>query len=110
MPLATSRPLETAAVMDAMDHDVHLFTDAATGQDAIIHRAGPSGLRLTRQDGIHPSPSTPGEQGLFTTNPCPAPTLTETDAVDQVRAHGLPFPCCTDPSTGRGRDAGATNA
>ncbi|WP_245713957.1 sigma 54 modulation/S30EA ribosomal C-terminal domain-containing protein [Nocardia vaccinii] len=100
--LAASRPLGAAAVMDAMDYDVHLFTDAATGQDAVIYRAGPSGLRLARQCGVQSTRATPGEPGPFTVNPRPAPALTETGAVDRVRERRLPYLFYTDPSSGRG--------
>ncbi|WP_067904059.1 sigma 54 modulation/S30EA ribosomal C-terminal domain-containing protein [Nocardia vaccinii] len=102
VPLAAGRPAGAVAVMDAMDYDVHLFTDAATGQDAIVYRAGPSGVRLARQHGAQPSHSTPGEPGPFTVNPRPAPALTETAAVDRVCEQGLPFLFYTDPSSGRG--------
>ncbi|OBF81395.1 hypothetical protein A9X06_20065 [Mycobacterium sp. 852002-51759_SCH5129042] len=37
--LVTVGPHEAAAVMDARDYDVHLFTDADTGEDAVVHRA-----------------------------------------------------------------------
>jgi Sigma 54 modulation/S30EA ribosomal protein C terminus len=47
-------PLEAVAVMDAMDYDVHLFTDAETGEDAVVYRAGPAGLRLARQRRMYP--------------------------------------------------------
>lgn len=40
--------LRTQTGLNAMDYDVHLFTDAATGEDAVVYRAGPSGLRLAR--------------------------------------------------------------
>ncbi len=35
--------------MDAMDYDVHIFTDTTTGEEAVVYRAGPAGLRLARQ-------------------------------------------------------------
>jgi hypothetical protein len=31
--------------MDAMDYDVHLFTDADSGEDAVVFRAQDSGHR-----------------------------------------------------------------
>jgi hypothetical protein len=40
--------IRTQTGSTAMDYDVHLFTDAATGEDAVVYRAGPSGLRLAR--------------------------------------------------------------
>jgi hypothetical protein len=112
--LVTSSPLEAAAVMDAMDYDVHLFTDAGTGEDAVVYRAGPAGLRLARQHSVHPHGPTPDGPGPFTINPRPAPVLTDTDTVIRMCEHGLPFLFYTDPGSGRGRlayrryDAGLT--
>ncbi|MGO8965653.1 hypothetical protein [Mycobacterium sp.] len=37
-----------------MDHDLHLFTDASTGVDAVVYRGRPSGLRLARQRCMRP--------------------------------------------------------
>jgi len=53
-PLQVGTPWQASAVMDAMDYDVHLFTDAETGEDAIVYRAGPTGVRLARQRSMHP--------------------------------------------------------
>ncbi len=44
--LQRASPLGAVVVMDAMDYDVHLFTDAETGEDAVVYRAGPSRQRL----------------------------------------------------------------
>lgn len=52
--LRRATPLQAIAAMDAMDYDVHLFTDAETGEDAVVYRAGPSGLRLARQHHVFP--------------------------------------------------------
>ncbi|MFD6357036.1 sigma 54 modulation/S30EA ribosomal C-terminal domain-containing protein [Nocardia tengchongensis] len=98
-------PLTAAVVMDVMDYDVHLFTDVETGEDAIVYRAQPSGLRLARQHCVHPprtavvAAATPVP---LITCPRPAPVLTEHEAADRVREHGLPFAFYTDFDTGRG--------
>ena len=47
-------PCQAAAAMNAMDYDVHLFTDMAAGEEAVVYRAGPTGLRLARQHRMHP--------------------------------------------------------
>ncbi|MGV9668900.1 sigma 54 modulation/S30EA ribosomal C-terminal domain-containing protein [Nocardia niigatensis] len=103
--LQTAEPLTAAVVMDAMDYDVHLFTDADTGDDAIVYRAQPSGLRLARQHCVHP-PRTAAVAAAtpvpLITCPRPAPVLTEHEAADRVREHGLPFLFYTDLDTGRG--------
>ncbi|MGW4091444.1 sigma 54 modulation/S30EA ribosomal C-terminal domain-containing protein [Nocardia sp. NPDC004750] len=96
-----SLPAATA-LLDAMDYDAHLFTDAETGEDAVVYRAGPFGLRMARQHSVHTPHSIVGSSGLFTINPRPAPELTETRAVERVCECGLPFLFYTDPSSGRG--------
>lgn len=92
-------PAAAARVMDRMDYDVHLFTDADTGDDAIVYRAGPTGARLARQHRTDPPRD---GLGPFTLVPRPAPTLTEPAAADRLRGHGLPFLFYTDPATARG--------
>jgi len=105
--LLLGTPLEAVAVMDAMDYDVHLFTDAETGEDAVVYRAGPSGLRLARQRRVYPpgwswSPRTASPPVPLIVNSRPTPTLTEAAAVSRLCEHGLRFLFFTDPATGRG--------
>lgn len=106
--LGRATPLEAVAVMDAMDYDVHLFTDAETGEDAVVYRAGPSGLRLARQRRMYPpgwswSPPAGVPPVPLIVNSRPTPTLTETAALDRVCQHNLRFLFFTDPATGRGQ-------
>jgi hypothetical protein len=107
--LLRGSPVEAVAVMDAMDYDVHLFTDAETGEDAVVYRAGPSGLRLARQHRMCPpgwscSPPT-GSVSLvpLVVNSHPTPVLAEDAAVVRLREHGLRFLFFTNPATGRGQ-------
>jgi hypothetical protein len=105
--LQRATPLQAAAVMDAMDYDVHLFTDAETGEDAVVYRAGPSGLRLARQRHVFPpgwswSPDS-GPPVPLIVNSRPTPTLSEDTAVHRARAHGLRMLFFTDPASDRGR-------
>lgn len=106
--LRRATPLQAIAAMDAMDYDVHLFTDAETGEDAVVYRAGPSGLRLARQHHVFPpgwsrcrAPAGPPVPLIV--NSRPTPVLTEAAAVDRAREHGLPFLFFTDQATGRGQ-------
>ncbi|WP_458689129.1 sigma 54 modulation/S30EA ribosomal C-terminal domain-containing protein [Nocardia tengchongensis] len=99
--LCTLEPLAAAKIMDAMDYDVHLFIDADTGEDAIVYRAGPSGVQLARQRHVNPPQPQPDSQSL-TFNPVPAPVHTETVAAQRLRDHGLPFLFYTDQDSGRG--------
>lgn len=109
-PVALQRgtPLEAAPVMDAMDYDMHLFTDAETGEDAVIYRAGPSGLRLARQHTMYPpgwswSPATTTRPVPLIVNSRPTPVLSEAAAVKRVCEHRLRFLFFTDDASGRGR-------
>ena len=106
--LQRATPSEAAAVMDAMDYDAHLFTDAETGEDAVVYRAGPSGLRLARQYHVFPpgwawSPADAGPPVPLIVNSRPTPTLAEETAVRRACAHGLRMLFFTDPASGRGR-------
>lgn len=101
-------PLEAVAVMDAMDYDVHLFTDVETGEDAVVYRAGPSGMRLARQHHVYPpgwswSSSVSGPPAPLVVDSRRAPALPEAAAVRRVCEHGLRFLFFTDPASGRGR-------
>lgn len=101
-------PLDAAAVMDAMDYDMHLFTDVETGEDAVVYRAGPSGLRLARQHHVFPpgwsrSSTVTGPPVPLIVNSNPPPMLTEQAAVRRACEHGLRLLFFTDPVSGRGR-------
>ncbi|OXR41945.1 sigma 54 modulation/S30EA ribosomal C-terminal domain-containing protein [Nocardia cerradoensis] len=98
--LDTLRPKSAAAVMDALDFDVHLFVDAETGEDSVVYRAGPSGLRLARRSRMHPPSDTGGR--IFTVHSRPTPVLPESAAVERLCEHGLPFVFYLDAFTGRG--------
>ncbi|MDI3315316.1 MAG: sigma 54 modulation/S30EA ribosomal C-terminal domain-containing protein [Mycobacterium sp.] len=105
--LQRETPLQALAVMDAMDYDAHLFTDVESGEEAVVYRAGPSGLRLARQRRMYPpgwswSPAACNPPVPLIVNSSPTPALSETAAVERVR-DGLRFLFFTDPQTGRGR-------
>ncbi|WP_330181548.1 sigma 54 modulation/S30EA ribosomal C-terminal domain-containing protein [Nocardia sp. NBC_01503] len=103
--LRTAEPLTAAAVMDAMDYDAHLFTDAETAEDSILYRARQTGLRLARQRCVQPPRSALASAATpipLITTPRPAPVLTEHNAADRVCEFGLPFLFYTDFDTGRG--------
>ncbi|GAA3776534.1 dormancy-associated translation inhibitor [Plantactinospora mayteni] len=93
-------PCQAAAFLNAMDYDVHLFTDAETSEDAVIYRAGPTGLRLARQRSMRP-PSMPVTLPL-TVNPRKTPILTPAQAADRLAEGWLPFVFYTDRDSGRG--------
>ncbi|MFE4460739.1 sigma 54 modulation/S30EA ribosomal C-terminal domain-containing protein [Nocardia tengchongensis] len=94
-------PVGATAAMDRMDFDAHLFTDAETGEDAVVYWAGPLGVRMARQRQLRP-PLTATWRPL-TMNPLPTRDFTEAEAITRLCAHGLPFLFFTDPSDRRGR-------
>jgi ribosome-associated translation inhibitor RaiA len=94
-------PDEAASDMDLLDYDFYLFTDADTGQDSVIYRAGPTGYRLARVD---PDPvRIPDTAVPLTLSDRPAPLLTVAEARKQLDATGLPFLFFAEPASGRGR-------
>ncbi|MFF7458289.1 sigma 54 modulation/S30EA ribosomal C-terminal domain-containing protein [Kitasatospora sp. NPDC008115] len=93
-------PDAAARTMDAMDYDIHLFTDPATETDAVVYRVGPTGYRLARTVAAGP-PTRPAVP--MTLSPCGAPELTEDQAVDRLTAAELPYLFFAQPGSGRGR-------
>ncbi|SKY83021.1 putative regulatory protein [Mycobacteroides abscessus subsp. bolletii] len=97
---------EAITVLDAMNFEAYLFIDAETGEDALVYRAGPTGLRLARQRRVHP----PGGIGTDTASaasvvvtPRQTPVLPQAQAAARVRMHGLPYLFYTDLASGRGQ-------
>jgi len=91
---------QAVATMKAMDYDVHLFVDAETGEEAIVHRTGPGGIRLARQQRMHP-PARSGGVDL-TVHPYRTPSLTVAAAAGRLVAGRWPFYFFTSAQSGRG--------
>ena len=98
--LRPRRTCQAASTLAAMDYDVCLFTDADTGEDAVVYRAGPTGLRVARQRSMRPAPAsgTP----VPTVNSRRTPELTPEAAAVRLAEGWLPFLFFTDPGTARG--------
>ncbi|GAA2446960.1 HPF/RaiA family ribosome-associated protein [Streptomyces macrosporus] len=97
-------PVEAVADMEALGHDFHLFTDAESGVDSVVYRAGEVGYRLARTER-----SMPGL--LFSDSPSgvvvevsgvPAPRMGLAQAMWRLEITGLPFVFFTHSVTGRG--------
>ncbi|WP_245562525.1 sigma 54 modulation/S30EA ribosomal C-terminal domain-containing protein [Nocardia araoensis] len=102
--LSTCTPAEAVAVLDAMDYDAHLFVDAETGEDAVVHWAE-AGVRLIRQRATCPpirSTETAGGAPPIVVDADPAVCLDPAEAANVLCRKGLPFLFCTDPGNGRG--------
>jgi hypothetical protein len=93
-------PEAAARTLDAMDYGIHLFTDPATGTDAVVYRVGPTGYRLARTVAAAPPPRSTVP---LTLSPQAAPRLTERQAVDRLVAAELPFLFYAVPGSGSGR-------
>ncbi|MGW6918533.1 sigma 54 modulation/S30EA ribosomal C-terminal domain-containing protein [Kitasatospora sp. NPDC054939] len=93
-------PDAAVRTMDAMDYDIHLFTDPATETDAVVYRVGPTGYRLARTQAAAPPcrPTVP-----MTLSPHGAPELTEPQAVERLVRAELPFLFFAQPGSGSGR-------
>ncbi|WP_280373685.1 sigma 54 modulation/S30EA ribosomal C-terminal domain-containing protein [Nocardia abscessus] len=102
--LATCTPADAVAVLDAMDYEAHLFIDADSGEDAVVHWAAP-GVRLIRQWATYPPIRSPEMvQGTppIVVDAEPAACLDSAEAANVLCRKGLPFLFCTDSDSGRG--------
>ena len=98
--LHTGTPCQAAAILNAMDYDAFLYTDAETGEEAVVYRSGPTGLTLARQRTMQP-PSQPVTLPL-TINPRKTPILTPAKAATRLTDGWLPYVFYTDHQTKRG--------
>ena len=90
-------PEEAAVEMRLLDHDFHLFTDAGTGSDCLIHR-GEGGHALVSPDpdaGRGPAGEPPE---LAVT---PAPRMSLRDALSVLDESAAPFVAFVDAERGR---------
>jgi hypothetical protein len=99
-PLIVCPAQVAAAYMDAMDYDIHLFTDAESGQSAAMHRSGPTGYRLTC---LRPTAPPRQTRMPLAIDPRPAPRLTDTAAAARLDETALPHLFFADAATGHGR-------
>ncbi|MET8701199.1 sigma 54 modulation/S30EA ribosomal C-terminal domain-containing protein [Kitasatospora sp. NPDC004723] len=99
--LARRTPEQAVREMLALDYRFHLFSDALTGQDSLVHRRpGDGGFRLVRAH----STARPGSRGpSLTESPNPAPRLDPAEAARQLWLTCWPFVFHADPGDGRGR-------
>ncbi|MEE1786696.1 HPF/RaiA family ribosome-associated protein [Streptomyces sp. SP17BM10] len=95
--LRRESPLTAVLDLEAMDHAFHLFTDAATGFDAVVHRDEHDGTHRIASAGVLAAP-VPG-LGVSTDA---VPELTVAQAADRLGLTGAPFVFFTDTATGRG--------
>ncbi|MEV6979381.1 sigma 54 modulation/S30EA ribosomal C-terminal domain-containing protein [Kitasatospora sp. NPDC093806] len=99
--LARRTPEQATREMLALDYRFHLFSDALTGQDSVVHRRPANGgFRLVRAH----SAARLGGSGLpLTESPHPAPRLDLPGAARQLWLTCWPFVFHTDSTEGRGQ-------
>jgi hypothetical protein len=93
-------PDQAAWEMHRMGYGFQLFTEEATGGDAVIYRGGSTGYRLAR---LVSGPTWLALSNVpITLSPHPAPTLTVAAARQRLESTGLLFLFFADADTGRG--------
>ncbi|MFJ4184698.1 sigma 54 modulation/S30EA ribosomal C-terminal domain-containing protein [Kitasatospora sp. NPDC089509] len=84
--LARRTPGQAARELLALDRSFHLFLDAGTGRDGLVHRC-----------------SLTGAVGLWSADGAAVPALDLAEAARRLWLTGRPFVCHTDPGDGRVR-------
>jgi ribosome-associated translation inhibitor RaiA len=98
--LARETPGEAVFEMELMDYGFHLFTDAESGTDSVVYRAGPTGYRVAR---VRPSEEPAGAPAApLTASRIPAVRLSLTEAEQRLELLGLPFVFFADRESRRG--------
>ncbi len=91
-------PEEAAFEMRLLDHDFHLYTDAGTGSDCLIHRTEDGGHALVSADpAVGRGPE--GEPPEVPVSP--APRMTLADALSALDESGAPYIPFVDAERGR---------
>jgi hypothetical protein len=91
---------DAAAAMDDLDFDFHFFTEAGSGQDSVLYRAGPSGYRLAQ---VQPRPDALAPHAVpATVSEHPAAPLSTAEAVTRMAAWEQPFLFFLDRERNRG--------
>ncbi|TQS46045.1 sigma 54 modulation/S30EA ribosomal C-terminal domain-containing protein [Cryptosporangium phraense] len=90
---------QAIGVLELLDRDFQLFRDAGTGEDTLVHRAGPTGYRLVqaRRAPLYVCPET-----AVSIDCTPAPSLTVEEAAARLAAGERPYVFFVDVTTGRG--------
>lgn len=88
--------------MEALDHDFFLFTDLATGQDAVVHRRDDGTYGLQYRDGASEDPTEPTAAALDVTAEA-ASWLGVDEARAQLDLSGAAWLFFADADNGRGR-------
>ncbi len=87
--------------LESMDHDFFLFTDVATGKDALVHRleGGAYGLQYSEGPAARPAEPTAAAVEVEVEQ---APHLAVHEARERLDLGGAPFVFFVDRDDGRG--------
>ncbi|MFB7669343.1 sigma 54 modulation/S30EA ribosomal C-terminal domain-containing protein [Kitasatospora sp. NPDC056138] len=97
-------PQQAVLAMAGMDFDFHLFADAVTGQDCLVHCQDPTGgYRIVRAGGAGQGGTTAGTAWSVAESLHPAPRIGVTEAARRLWLSGRPFVFFTGLRDGRGR-------
>lgn len=97
--LEPQTPDEAAFDMELLGHDFYLFTDVASGRDAVVYRKPDGGFGLRGDVGVAELARSVTEVDFEGA----APTMAEHDAVAHLNRAGEPFVFYLSPTSGRGR-------
>ena len=92
---------EAAFEMEEQDYDFHLFTEAGSGQDAVVFHGGPTGYRLALVEPV-PADDLSDFSLELTISGQPAALLSASEAVERLDLSGLPFLFYLDADRARG--------
>ena len=91
---------EAAFALDMSGHDAYLFTEEATGAEALLSYREDGQLGLQRPEGVGEGVVVDGAVEVVLGPP--APTLTVEEAIERLAAGGEPFVFFVQAETGRG--------
>lgn len=95
--LSALTPEQAAWEMDTLDSDFHLFTNADTGEENVVHRR-PDGTTVLAQV----TPAAGGKPLPFAADPAPVPVMLIDEAVERLNVTGEPFLFFVEAQTRRG--------
>ncbi|MGZ4393593.1 MAG: ribosome hibernation promotion factor [Gaiellaceae bacterium] len=95
--LSPQTPEQAALEMQVLDYDFHLFTNPATGDEAVVYRQSDGTIALAQ---INPTPDR--NPRTFVTDPAPAAVMLLEDAVERLNLSGERFLFFVDPQTRSG--------
>ena len=95
--LSTLTPDEAAVEMSMLDYDFHLFTNAETGVENVVHRGADGTISVTTT-----GPTSGAAATTIAVDPVPAAVMLPEDAIERLNLTGERFVFYVDAQTRRG--------